>query len=107
MNISECVFLAHDTAKSKGFWDKPRELPELIALCHSELSETLEQAREGFDPKYTYYVDDKPCGIPSELADTVIRIFDICGYYGIDLENILMDKIAYNSTRGHKHGKEF
>src|SRR5690606_27339797 len=28
----------------------------------------------------------KPCGIPSELADIVIRILDICGLYGWDLE---------------------
>lgn len=46
----------------------------------------------------------KPEGIPSELADAVIRIFDMCGYYGIDLEKAIDEKMAYNKTRSYKHG---
>lgn len=47
---------------------------------------------------------DKPEGIPSELADVVIRIFDMCGYYGIDLETAIIEKMMYNKTRPYKHG---
>ncbi len=46
----------------------------------------------------------KPEGIPSELADVVIRVFDMCGYYGIDLEAAIKEKMAYNKTRPFKHG---
>jgi len=46
----------------------------------------------------------KPEGIPSELADVVIRIFDICGYYGIDLQAAIEEKMAYNESRPYKHG---
>jgi len=47
---------------------------------------------------------DKPEGIPSELADVVIRVMDICGYYGIDLEAAIKEKMDYNKTRPLMHG---
>lgn len=107
MNIKDIVRLSHCQSVSKGFWEQDRNFGEMIALCHSELTEALESHREGFDINYTYYTEDKPCGVPSELADCIIRIFDICGYHGIDIEDMILEKLAYNSTRIHKHGKEY
>ena len=49
----------------------------------------------------------KPEGYAIELADAVIRIADLCGYMGIDLEAAIREKMAYNATRPHKHGKNF
>ncbi|OHE41493.1 MAG: hypothetical protein A2Y16_05485 [Tenericutes bacterium GWF2_57_13] len=46
----------------------------------------------------------KPEGIPSELADIVIRVMDICGYHGIDLEAAIAEKMEYNRTRPMRHG---
>lgn len=43
-------------------------------------------------------------GIPYELADTIIRIFDICGHYEIDIEKAIQEKMAYNKERAYKHG---
>ena len=48
--------MIHDNAVSKGFWDTPRPLPESIALMHSELSEALEEHRDGRADVY-YQID--------------------------------------------------
>jgi len=41
MEIKELIIKSHEIAKSKGWWDEDRGIPELIALMHSELSEAL------------------------------------------------------------------
>lgn len=46
----------------------------------------------------------KPEGVPAELADIFIRIGDAAAEYGIDLEEEVILKMAYNSTRPQKHG---
>jgi len=105
MTINEMVELAHGNAKNKGWHDERRTFGELIALCHSELSEALEEHRTGVG--YTEgYTDPtlKPCGIPSELADVVIRIADMCGLYGIDLDDAVKKKMEYNKKRPYRHG---
>lgn len=118
--INELVQEAHANAVAKGWWEEERTFGELIALCHSELSEALEDFRAGRKPDQMWYElkgaigalsaneqvtpEWKPCGIPSELADVVIRIFDMCGRYGIDLEMAIEEKMAYNATRPIRHG---
>lgn len=73
--------------------------PTRIALCHSELSEALEGHRKGLQ-------DDK---LPHrsmaevELADTVIRVFDLAGAMGYDLGGAIAEKLAFNASRAdHK-----
>lgn len=88
-----------------------RNFGELIALCHSELSEALEGHRKNL-------MDDK---LPHrkmaevELADLLIRVFDLAGALGYDLEGAYREKIAFNAqradhTREHRlseHGKKY
>lgn len=95
---------AHQNAVEHGWWEKPKAFGEQIALMHSELSEALEEHRDGKSFTDVYYKGDKPSGIPIELADVVIRIFDTCGYYGIDLEAAIIEKMNYNKSRPYKHG---
>jgi len=42
-----------------------------------------------------------------ELADIVIRVADLCGGLGIDLEKEIITKMAKNKLREYKHGKAF
>lgn len=75
-----------------------------IALMHSELSEALEEIRDGRDVHEIYHSDSgKPEGYPIELADTVIRALDHAGMLGIDLGAAIKLKLEYNATRGKMH----
>jgi NTP pyrophosphatase (non-canonical NTP hydrolase) len=111
MNIANFVMEAHGIAEDHGFWDgdQPPNIPEKLALIHSELSEALECMRDGIplDRPYRDNKTGKPEGFAVELADAVIRIADLCGYLGIDLEYAIELKMSYNRTRPHKHGKVF
>lgn len=51
-----------------------------------------------------YQKDGKLKGIPSELADVVIRVMDMCEHYGINLDKAIREKHEYNKTRPYKHG---
>lgn len=112
LNLSASMFLtihdvqieANETATLKGWHDEERTIPELLCLVHSELSEALEDYRNGFPIQEIRIVSGKPEGLPIELADAVIRIADMCGAYGIDLAEAIMTKLEYNRTRDYRHG---
>lgn len=76
-----------------------RNFGELIALCHSELSEALEGHRKNLqDEKLPHR---KMAEV--ELADCVIRIFDMCAGLGMDLQGAYKEKMAFNAIRSdHK-----
>ncbi|AYR01053.1 MazG-like nucleotide pyrophosphohydrolase [Arthrobacter phage Isolde] len=113
-----------DTAASKGFHDdRPVEGPELanwqgnkLLLIVSEVVEAHDEIRNGKAATKTYYptsvgVDTgaphKPEGVPSEIADAVIRCFDFAYTEGFDLAGIIAEKLIYNASRERLHGKKF
>lgn len=111
MKIKDLQKEAHAIAKEKGWHSTPRSIGDLIALCHSELSEALEWYRDAKGEKAwitTIFRDtekgNKPEGFPIELADTVIRIMDMAEIYGIDLEEAIRVKMEYNRLRPYRHG---
>ena len=92
--VKELCTLCHEIAKSKGFWEKERNVGEALMLVVTELAEAMEahrkQDRANFD---------------EELADTFIRLFDLCGGLGIDVEAEILKKCEKNKQRPYKHGK--
>lgn len=107
-SLKELQVAAHKNAVEKGFWDEVPNIDRMVALIHGEVSEMHEEYRKGKAPTEIYYREDgKPEGIPSELADIVIRCVDLAEGYGIDLEKIVLEKMEFNSKRPYKHGKKF
>ena len=126
-SLGEWAILINNWAISKG-WNEHLAPGEQFANFHAEISEAWEEWRGGKDWKEVYYnwglcncgltpehistlelhtpgcPATKPEGIPIELADCVIRILHTCGYYGIDLEEMIKKKMGYNETREHRHG---
>ncbi len=81
--------------EGSGYLPKKRNVGELLMLCVSELAEAMEGHRKDLP-------DDK---LPHrtmfevELADCLIRIFDIAGGYGLDLAGAFEEKMDYNAKR--------
>src|SRR5438046_2799592 len=98
-NIKDLQKKIHETAKSKGWWDEPRSMGDLLCLVHAELSEALEEIRWGRDPQEVRIEDGKPEGFPVEIADAAIRLLDICEFCNIDLQTEIERKMEYNLTR--------
>lgn len=46
----------------------------------------------------------KPCGIPSEVADVIIRALHFSAKHGIDVQKAVAEKMNYNASRPFMHG---
>ena len=107
MTISEMVQESHDRSRRKGWWDGVAdpltEVPLKLVLMHGEVSKALECYRT-WRMNTTMEDDEKPTGFAIKLADLVIRVGDLAGALGIDLEGAIKAKSAYNEMRPFHHG---
>ena len=96
--------VCHGAAALAGWWktkdgkdvqENPYAFSNKLMLIVSELSEAMEADRKNL-------MDDKLPhlhGREVELADAVIRIFDLAGAYGMDLGKTIFEKMEYNANR--------
>lgn len=113
----------HQINKDKGFWDKKRNVGEMLMLVTSELGEAMEahrkgkyadwigyqEAIEGTEPMspqeaFEHCIKDS---FEDEIADAVIRLLDLAAGLNIDLEKHIKAKLDYNRTRARFHGKKY
>ena len=109
------------------------DIPLRLALIHSEISETLEAYRNDKyadidNPDYIVdsktirqdideaininddikfkqlFENDVKDTVEDEIADSIIRLLDLCGKLNIDIEWHIKNKAKYNSLRGYKYG---
>jgi NTP pyrophosphatase (non-canonical NTP hydrolase) len=105
------TMVAHPTDYDSR-WVTAHKIAEL-GLITTEVAEAIEEVRSGHPMNQTYYhainqpdtvKATKPEGVPSELADVVIRVLDIADAYSIDLGAAIIEKLAHNRLRGLHHG---
>lgn len=78
-DVAAMIKEAYETAKEKGWHDKPVDIMQYAALINSELGEAMEELRKNTDPTRMYSKGGKPEGFAVEIADYFIRIFDMIG----------------------------
>lgn len=93
-SLNELARICHSIAVSKGFWDEKRNIGEALMLIVTELAEAME----------SYRVQNQE-NFKEEIADTFIRLLDLCGGLDIDIEVEIEKKSNKNKARPYKHGK--
>lgn len=128
MEIKDYCKQAYETAKNNGFHEDEgynlQNIPKHLMLIVGELVEALEADRQNlhfsFDQKkleifnhidgeerFKIFIEMTHKYFEFEIADTFIRLFDLCGAMNIDIEPFIKAKMEYNKTREYKHGKEY
>jgi len=117
-DITDAVECIHLLNREAGWWTDlntgeplDRNVGELLMLVVSEIAEAMEGHRKSLpDDKLPH----RPM-IEVELADALIRIFDLAGGLGLDLGGALAEKLLFNRSRADhqpenrklEHGKKY
>ena len=125
MNLTELSKTIHAGNVERGFYEHPATFPDRCMLIVSEIAEAVEAHREnriaepgaarqaakmagmGMDLFTSYFRESVKDTVEDEIADAIIRLLDLSGYMGIDIDTHIQAKLAYNATRGIRHGKAY
>lgn len=105
MNFDEISTELHQTARSKGFYDRLdmtdfNSQAKQLAMIHSEVTEVLEALRKEKGEK----------AVVEEIADILIRSFDLfaalkeSGVVTSSLDDVFLSKTETNKGRPVMHG---
>jgi len=123
MDWNEFAKEVHQNAVDHGWWDKPLIFADIAVMCHSELSEAVEEYRLG-NPLVWWRCmvrknlpicpqdgcaewQDGKCkrdaapgahGVAVELADCIIRILDYLAAEGDDIGDFVPAKVCGGDT---------
>lgn len=119
-NLNDLAKEVHQVNKDKGFWDKERNVGEMLMLVTSELGEAMEAHRKGKFANWEAYemVLDKmnapenfkthiKDSFEDEIADAILRLLDMAAGLNIDLDKQVQAKLDYNRSRERFHGKKY
>jgi NTP pyrophosphatase (non-canonical NTP hydrolase) len=120
--LNDLACAIYERNVEKGFYEKPKNIGEMLCLIHSEVSEALEADRKNKyaltnmqainrwvqDADFVEHYKEKVKGtFEEEMADIFIRVLDMCAFKGIDIEQHVKAKMRYNLTREKYHGKKY
>ncbi len=94
-HLDPLAYLFGRWSQVQGFKCSWKIVPEKLMLVVTELSEAMEAYRHGDMENFN-----------EEIADTFIRLLDMCGRLHIPLQEAVMKKMLKNFERPKKHGKE-
>lgn len=134
-NLNELSKKIYEGNKLRGFDASKENIGQTLMLIVSELAEALEADRKDKRKKLNVFerdleyakleisdfeTENENCDwlknrfettikdtFEDEIADSFIRLFDLCGALSIDIEKHIDLKLRYNSTRSFKHGKRY
>lgn len=101
LGVNRCAKDCHEAAVKSGWWHdangikKDRNVGELLCLIHSEISEAMEGARKGLMDNHLKHRSM----MEVELADAIIRIFDLAESKNFNLGETIYEKLEYNKNR--------
>lgn len=110
MSLAEVIHDCWQIAEDHGFHSiEGVTFGDRCALIHTEVSEAFESYRVQGRHVGFIEADGKPEGTAAELADVVIRCFDVAlADIGITAEQfalVIEHKMEYNRRRPFRHGK--
>lgn len=93
LTLKELTDLIMEQAEEKGFGTQAADIdiPEKIALIHSEVSEAF--------TAYRHKNITGKDGFEEELGDIIQRVLHLCGALDIDVEAAILKKLELNKGR--------